>query len=473
MKPIVLLIVLCTFYATAIIFPDGSLPFSLQGCKSSFSPRPSIPVTQRGIRSKFVSYFNDRVPNPVRGLVYLEGLKLEFRPDTDTEVDFRQESNFYYLTGSNDPEFNLVIDLEDGKSTLFVPKRDSYYALWEGCVETPEQIISRLGVDEVFYNEERPTKIRDMTNNGQRVTYTLPGVTVPGTSYVNGQDLRPHIRDCRATKTKEELDLLKIAASVSSDAHIAVMIDSQPGIFEYNVDSFFKYYCGSCTLRHQAYVPIVGSGNASAILHYNSNRRQLKDGDLLLIDAGGEYDGYAADITRTFPINGKFTPVQKEIYEMVLKTVLAVESSLKPGVSWGQMSILARNTLVDELLAAGYLKGTAQEIISRNVIGLFFPHGLGHSVGLDVHDPGNVNTMQEGMVMTVEPGLYFNKVYVEIGMEDPNKAELINIEKVQPLLDNNFGGIRIEDVVVITEDGVDVISTAPKTVEDIEKLMNQ
>jgi len=264
-----------------------------------------------------------------------------------------------------------------------------------------------------------------------------------------------------------------VAAKVSSDAHIDLMKDSKADLYEYNYSGYFVYYSTSCSLSHQAYLSIVGSGNRSAILHYNTNQMQVKDGDFILIDAGSEFRGYATDITRTFPVNGKFSPIQKSIYEMVLSVVEYIEANMRAGVSWRECVLRASHMVCQKLLEGGYLQGSLTELIANSMWRFFYPHGLGHSVGLDVHDPGLSDILEANMVVTVEPGIYFNRAFVKMGLDHPELGRFIVRDKVMEMLNQNFGGVRIEDTVIVTNTGIEIISTVPKTVEDIEALMQK
>jgi len=265
-----------------------------------------------------------------------------------------------------------------------------------------------------------------------------------------------------------------VAAKVSSDAHIALMKDVTAGLNEFNLQAYFLYYSNNCGLLHQSYSPIVGSGNASAILHYTANNRWIQDGSLILVDAGAEYLGYGADITRTYPENGKFSADQKLIYEMVLNAQDAVENMMKPGTKWSDMDTTAKTIISQSLLDAGFLQGTLADIMKYRVYGLFYPHGLGHFLGLDVHDPGVYpSTLKKNMVLTVEPGIYFNSAFIQSGLNDPNIKPFLVMDKINAILNSNFGGVRIEDDVIVTDTGVELISQVPKTVHDIEELMKK
>jgi len=315
--------------------------------------------------------------------------------------------------------------------------------------------------------------LKSLTRNEQKTIYIPPSQTLPEFTNVNTTGLKPALGRSRITKTQSELQLMRIAASVSSDAHIALMKDSEVGLYEYNYGGYFEYYTASCSLQHQSYLPIVGSGNRSAILHYNTNRFQTRNGDIILIDAGAEFRGYGTDITRTFPVNGVFSPAQTVIYEIVFDIVNEIEAILKPGILFSDMNNRSYHATVNALLKAGFLTGPIDELILHRMWYYFYPHSLGHSVGLDVHDSGfSLNTvLQENMVVTVEPGLYFNRVFITQGLNDPIASRYMVADKINSYLNMNIGGVRIEDIVIITSTGIEQLAKAPKSISEIEALM--
>jgi Xaa-Pro dipeptidase len=336
-----------------------------------------------------------------------------------------------------------------------------------------EQIQERYGHDLVIYTDDIVDKLQEISNNGARTIYIHPSQTLPDFPNVNSTVLPEVLGASRIVKTNSEVALMRISAKVSSDAHIMLMKDSQPGLYEYNYSGYFEYYSASCGLQHHSYLPIVGSGNRSAILHYNTNRYQVTNGDIILIDAGSEFRGYGTDITRTFPVNGQFSPAQTLIYEIVENIVNDIESILKPGIRWSDMNTLSRHSVVSALLEAGFLKGDLTELIANEMWYYFYPHGLGHSVGIDVHDPGFRGILQENMIITVEPGIYFNKAFMMLGLNDTIAKNYMVEDKILSYLNNNFGGVRIEDTVLITSTGIENLATVPKSIPEIEEIMNQ
>jgi len=460
------------FLGLLLVGLTTSVEWSLQGCSSSIPPPPDMKLMHAEIRTKFITKFLSDVNDGSNGVVFLYGGTVSLRYTTDTEEAFRQESNFMYLTGVPDPDYAFVLDMQTKTSYLIAPVRDENYALWNGEIKTPEQLKAEYGPDHVILEDQLVTLLKDLSNDGQKTIYQLNDQVLPAPfPKVDKTTLRIILSGSRVTKTQLELSLMRTAALVSSDAHVALMKDSAVGLFEYNYGAYFVYYTTSCGLLHQAYVPIVGSGNRSAILHYNTQRARTTNGDFILIDAGAEFRLYGTDITRTFPVNGKFSPNQKLIYEMVEQVVDEIEALMRAGILWSDVQTIADHGVCQKLLEAGFLKGNLETLISNRVYRYFFPHGIGHSVGLDVHDPGSIAVLQENMVVTVEPGIYFNRVFMEDALTDPVIREFIVVDKVLGFLDANFGGVRIEDTVVVLKNGIEHITTVPKSVVEIEIIM--
>jgi len=300
--------------------------------------------------------------------------------------------------------------------------------------------------------------------------------------------------ETRVIKSDEEIELLRYAAKVSSDAHIHVMQNCHPEMYEYQLESMFQNHCyfhGGC--RHCAYTCICASSKNGSILHYGHasepNKRQIKNGDMMVLDMGAEYFCYASDITRSYPVNGKFTDDQKLIYEAVLAAQKAVLSKMKVGESWPEMHILAERVILEKLKEIGILHGDIQEMISANLSYIFMPHGLGHLLGLATHDVGGYpkgierstrpglkslrcgRKLEKNMVITVEPGIYFIEHLIQRAITDPTLSKFVNKEKLLHFKD--FGGVRIEDDVVVLENGIENLTTVPSSVHEIEEIMKK
>jgi Xaa-Pro aminopeptidase len=372
---------------------------------------------------------------------------------------FFQDENFYYLSGYDEPDAALLLipDLPNGKKVdgpheiLYLPPRDPRRAKWEGPKLGPDdpaaaektgfqavKPYASLRGDLVALSKEYPNFYTPLTNRPENgfphlatssvwVRETLPGANV--------LDVTPALTAMRMVKSAGELALLQKAIDLSVDAQLAAMKMMRPGLYEYQVAARMKeiHEWGGCS--REAYSPIVGAGFYSTVLHYDALNNEIKDGDVVVIDVGGEYGGYAADITRTLPANGKFTPRQREIYEIVLGAQNAALAATKAGVRTGELDQVARNYI-----------NTHGKDLHGNSLGQYFIHGLGHGLGLDVHDPTDYGRpLQAGMVITNEPGIY-------IPEEDL--------------------GVRIEDDVLITQDGNELLTRRlPRSPDEIEKIM--
>uniref|UniRef100_A0A8C1WWR1 Peptidase D n=1 Tax=Cyprinus carpio TaxID=7962 RepID=A0A8C1WWR1_CYPCA len=294
------------------------------------------------------------------------------------------------------------------------------------------------------------------------------------------------------TTTDMELEVLRYTNRVSSEAHKEVMKHVKPGVKEYEMESLFQHYCYSRGgMRHTSYTCICGSGNNSSVLHYGHagapNDKSIQDGDMCLFDMGGEYYCYSSDITCSFPANGKFTADQRAIYEAVLKSSRAVMAAIKPGVKWTDMHRLADRVHLEELLKIGILRGSVEEMLKVHLGSVFMPHGLGHLLGIDVHDVGGYpegieridepglkslrmgRVVQERMVLTVEPGIYFINHLLDQALNSPAQCGFINNDVLTRF--RGFGGVRIEDDIAVTADGVELLTCVPRTVEEIEAFM--
>lgn len=397
----------------------------------------------------------------------------------DAHYRFRQDSNFYYLTGFSEPDALLVVTNEkEVRSILFNRPRNLAEEQWTGRRLGQEGAITELHVDLAFplsaINEELPKLLAGKSTIyyafgrhkelEQQIVECLNvlkaqvrrGVKAPESL----SDLEPILGEMRLFKSEAEIDLLRQAARISVDAHKRAMKQCQNMEHEYQLEAELTYEFSRQGCRSVAYDPIVGSGENACILHYTENNQPLRRGDLVLIDAGGEYGNYAADITRTFPVNGQFSAEQRAIYELVLKAQKAGIATIKPGVAWNRVQQIMVRILTEGLCELGILKGAVDDLITKEAYKPFYMHNSGHWLGLDVHDAGSYRVNGEwrpllpGMVLTVEPGLYISS-----GMDGVDKRW--------------WGiGVRIEDDVLVTETANEVLTSAlPVHVDDIEALM--
>lgn len=430
------------------------------------------------------------------------GTEIPFN-ETDINWPFRQESFFQWCFGVEEPDCYGAIDMETGTSILFVPRLSKEYAIWQGKVHTLEDFKERYGVDETDYTDQIAAVLH---KKGAKILLTLNGLnsdsllSTPKLTFHGIEDftnemgfLYPEICECRVIKSPQEIEVLRYVCKISSEAHKVVMRSMRPGIPEYKAEAWFLNYVyaeGGC--RHVSYTCICGSGHNSSVLHYGHagapNSKVIQDGDMCLFDMGGNYCGYAADITCSFPANGKFTEDQKLIYNAVLKARNEVLAAAKPGVAWTDMHLLANRVMLTALIEGGLLVGDVEEMIKMGLNEVFQPHGLGHLLGLDVHDVGGylsghperpkqvglrklrtARVLRAGMVLTVEPGCYFIDFLLNSALANPYQKKFFVPEQLQRF--RGFGGVRIEDDVLITETGVENLTDVPRTVEEIESFM--
>lgn len=400
---------------------------------------------------------------PGNALIHLEGGKPVPR-NFDVDYVFRQNSDFLYLTGVEEAGCHLVIDPKTRREVLFVPRIDNHHRVWEGHVPGPDEARKLFGVDRVMYADELKK-------------------TVGSRKLVSKALLRDALDDLRACKDSDELALMKEANRVSGAAHKAVMAGVRAGMKEYQVQAIFDAACLRAGMKHLAYPSIVATGANGAVLHYRHNNATLRNGDMLLIDAGAENRGYAADITRTFPVNGKFTRRQRDVYQVVLAAQKSCIDRARVGVVSVDLHIHSMRVIAEGLKSLGLLRGDTDGLVEGGAVRLFYPHGLTHMLGLDVHDvtggkrrkipnPTKIAVrfnakLEPGFVITMEPGVYF----IDALLKDPalrrkHKAS-VDFAKAETFLD--FGGVRIEDDVMIRAGGPPLnLTSVPKEIADVE-----
>jgi Xaa-Pro aminopeptidase len=406
----------------------------------------------------------------------------------DTNYRYRQNSDFFYLTGFEEPEAIAVIaPAREKKFTLFVRPRDLDQEIWYGYRAGVEGAKRDYSADEAFTIDQFDAKLTEILD-GPRVLYYAFGHTDAGIDQKIIQQLtmmresnrKPFeppttivdpstiLHEMRVLKSAEEIEIMQRAADIAAEAHVEVMKTVRPGMMEYEVESMVEAYFRKAGATGASYTSIVGAGGNATILHYIDNKDELKDGDLLLLDAGAEYKGYASDITRTFPINGKFTDAQREIYDLVLKTQKSCVDMVRPGVRLEDLKTHSIELLTEGMVELGLLKGDPKKLIKEKKYMQFYMHNLGHYLGIDVHDAGKYyfkgesRPAEAGMVMTIEPGLYISPDTSRIpeGFNKDIPAKYLGI------------GVRIEDDVLVTENGSRVLThKVPKEREEIEALM--
>lgn len=399
---------------------------------------------------------------------------------SDTEYSYRQDSNFYYLSGYEEPESLILIRPNQDKERfiIFCRDRDPLREQWDGFRTGQEGVIQDYGADAAYSINSIDEIMPKLLEGAKNIYFSMSapcGVDAKISSWV--EDIRKNTRsgaeppqnllsldsilhEMRLIKESDEMDLMKKAANITTEAHIRAMQSVRPGMYEYQLEAEYLYAFNKNGARSPAYNSIVGGGNNSCILHYVENNAELKDGDLVLVDAGCEYQYYASDVTRTFPVNGKFSPEQREIYSIVLEAHKQSMEQAKPGNKWNLMHEKSVEVIVEGLLSIGLLQGSRDEIIDKGEYTKFYMHRIGHWLGMDVHDVGSYKQdgdwrpLEEGMVMTVEPGIYI-------------------LDSMEGVDDKWKGiGVRIEDDIAITDSGFEILTPdVPRTIEEVEQTV--
>ncbi|HLB41952.1 MAG TPA: Xaa-Pro aminopeptidase [Gammaproteobacteria bacterium] len=398
----------------------------------------------------------------------------------DVLYPFRQQSDFYYLTGFDEPEAVMVLlpKRKEGEYILFNRIRDSEHEIWDGPRAGQEGACRDYHVDQAFPIQQLEAMLPELLAGREAVHYPIgrfkffDDMLLQAINKIRGMirsgmqlpialiDITPSIHEMRLFKSAAEIAVMQQAADITTNAHLRAMQLCRPGIFEYQLEAELLYEFYRHGSRYPAYSSIVGAGKNSCVLHYIRNNQKIKKGDLVLIDAGAEYQHYAADITRTFPVNGRFSTEQRAIYEIVLAAQLAAIQVIKPRVAWTAMQEAIIKIITEGLVDLGILKGKVNHLIKKRAYFPFYMHQSGHWLGLDVHDVGRYKIknkwrlLESGMVLTVEPGIYIS-------------SDIPGVHKRW----HNIG-IRIEDDIVVTTRGCQVLSQRlPRKATDIEAVM--
>ena len=396
----------------------------------------------------------------------------------DSHYPYRFDSHFYYLTGFPEPEAVLVVVGGAAPRTLlFCRERSDEREIWDGFRYGPAAARERFGFDEAHPFAKLDEMLPALLENQPSLHYPVgadPEWDARAMRWLNAvrtrvragiaapqrvQDVRAAIDEMRVVKDAHELALMRRAARIAAAAHRRAMQSARPGRGEYEIEAELLHEFRRSGAQFPAYSPIVAGGANACVLHYVANDAPLRDGDLLLIDAGCELDGYASDLTRTFPVNGRFSGAQREVYEIVLAAQAAAIAQVRPGGAWNEAHDAAVRVLAQGMLDLGLLRGSLQEALEKETYKRFYMHRTGHWLGLDVHDAGDYRreeawrVLAPGMALTVEPGMY-----IRPGADVPSRLQGI--------------GVRIEDDVVVTAGGCEVLTAeAPKSVAAIEALM--
>jgi Xaa-Pro aminopeptidase len=400
--------------------------------------------------------------------------------NADSEYEYRQDSDFHYLTGFGEPEAVLLIAPQQAaeRDVLFVRPRDRLKEIWTGKRAGVEGAVAEYGMHAAYPVDELPQRLADHLSGVTTVYYAVGAdEAMDRIVFAAAQEARRRARrggaapasyvepgtilhEMRLRKSPQELALLRRAAAASLAGHAAGMRATRPGLFEHELESIIEYGYRRAGALDVAYSSIVAGGSNATILHYNTNRDRLRDGDLVLVDSGAEVELYASDVTRTWPVNGRFSAEQRAIYEIVLRAQLAAIEEVRPGRSFDAYHERAVRVLAEGLIDLGLLEGSVDEALESGKIQDFYPHRTGHYLGLDVHDAGpytdvegNYRALEPGVVLTVEPGLYV-------------QPDLDVAERWKGI------GVRIEDDIVCTAgDPENLTAAIPKSIEELEAIV--
>ena len=414
---------------------------------------------------------------PQNSAVVIAGASTQYR-NADSSHAFRQDSNFWYLSGFNEAESTLVLlvnEKNNVKSIAFVPEKNELKEIWDGYRAGPEGAMKDHGFDLAFNNTEIDQRLPDLLAGHNQVFYpvgkskTLDADIIEWiksakskdrhSSAIDIADASSKVGNQRLIKDEDEIKIMKKACQISAEAHVEAMKFVKPGMTEQEMEAFYQYEFSKRGGRFSAYTPIVAGGENACVLHYVENSKPLIDGELLLVDAGCEFELYASDITRTFPINGKFTAPQLAIYEVVLEAQVKSIEAISTNNNVMDAQIISEKVITQGLIDLGILQGSMEELHAAGAFKDFYMHKIGHWLGIDVHDAGDYMEdgdfmkFKPGMVTTVEPGIYISS---SADVEDKWKGI----------------GIRIEDDILVTDDGNENLTAfVPSNPKEIEALM--
>ena len=414
---------------------------------------------------------------PKNSAVVIAGASTQYR-NADSSHAFRQDSNFWYLSGFNEAESTLVLlinEENDVQSIAFVPEKNELKEIWDGYRAGPEGAMQDHGFDLAFNNTEINDRLPDLLAGHNQVYYpvgkskTLDADIIDWiksakskdrhSSAIDIADASSKVGNQRLIKDEDEIEIMRKACKISAEAHVEAMKFVKPGMTEQEIEAFYQYEFSKRGGRFSAYTPIVAGGENACVLHYVENSKPLKDGELLLVDAGCEFELYASDITRTYPINGKFTKPQLAIYEVVLEAQLKSIEAISTNNNVMDAQIISEKVITQGLIDLGILQGSMDELHEAGAFRDFYMHKIGHWLGIDVHDAGDYMEdgdymkFKPGMVTTVEPGIYISS---SADVEEKWKGI----------------GIRIEDDILVTANGNENLTAfVPSNPREIEALM--
>lgn len=443
----------------------------------SFVENQKRPVLSQSVYAKRRKDFLERLG---KGVAIFASAPTSIRSN-DTEYRYRQNSDLYYLTGLTEPESVCLLMPEhpDHKFVLFVRPRNPEKEIWDGRRFGPEGAQQHFQADAAYSIEKLDEELPKYLEKVDSIYYSLGQDSRFDQRIINQikyfrsirrrNGVGPYtvidpveiLQEMRLIKSFEEQNLMRYSANIAAQGHIAAMEQVKPGMYEFEIEAIIENQFRRYGALAPAYNSIVGSGLNATILHYVENNRQIQDNELLLVDAGAEYEYYCSDITRTYPANGRFTKAQREIYEIVLAAQLAAIKEVKPGVAFDDIHKKALDVIIDGLLDLGLLSGEKEEIIKEKKHEKFFMHRTSHWLGVDTHDVGKYKVENEsrhlepGIILTVEPGIYIG--------ENPDV----------PIKYHNIG-VRIEDDLLVTSQGAEILTAnAPKQINELENIIGR
>ncbi|GAB7354293.1 hypothetical protein MBLNU459_g4815t1 [Dothideomycetes sp. NU459] len=454
-------------------------------------PAPPAGKYPAKAHAKRVADYIRRNGGPSDGIIYLESQKTKMVEDDDQSVHFRQRRYFYYLSGCSLPDCYVAYDIKKDHLTLFIPPIDPEDVIWSGLPLLEKDALDKYDIDACQSSADVNAYLSS-AKTPHNTILAIPNQVSDHITFLSFDDtnwslLKPAIEYARVVKDAFEIALIRHANDISSHAHTEVMRMARAARNERELMGTFVGACISNGGREQAYGCICASGTNAATLHYVHNDLALSEKQNLLIDAGCEYECYCSDITRTYPLTGTFTPESRAIYDIVDAMQRACMAMLRAEVRWEDVHARAHEVAIDGLRRIGILRGAdKKDMFDSRVSTVFFPHGLGHYLGMDTHDcGGNADYADQdpmfrylrkrgrvpaGAVITVEPGVYFCRFIVEPALEDEKYAKYIDKDVLERYWD--VGGVRIEDDVLVTDDGCENLTTAPRSWEEIEALIN-
>lgn len=427
-------------------------------------------------RAKLIQVLNEHKLS--RSIVFLRSGKEEMEPFSNGEKSFYQEALFYWLTGWNEPNSGLIINIIQNKSILLLPDYDDSYEVWTGDIPTEEEVIAMTGVDEVASMEAAGIIMEEIIANDQPIRRLLGYQEFQSLNYDDTTTLITAAGLARKVKFEWEIDCLRAAAIMTSDSICAVMKMTRSDMSERVLEATFLYEGIKLGADGLCFPTIAASGQNASYLHYVRNSSSVNPGSLVLMDCGLFYKHYSGDVSRTFPANGRFTDVQKAVYNLLLNLQINLINMVHPDVTIDDLDSAMRYGVHQILVSLGIVSGNSKPKFP--VINVFIPHSVSHHIGCNNHDPvihnppskiklpRNDQVLGPGMVISIEPGIYFNRINILRAKED---GIPFNYDTALSFCDV-IGGIRIEDDVLVTQKGHEVLSNAPKTVDEIEAIMN-